>query len=1282
MATTCYDTGLLNYSGTSQLQRALQALLAGYAKVDERTTAQLILFTKKYAAYLNYFDDNNQVADDWQAFMSHDVSVTIAAIADWNAKAFTPFIAHANDEVRDAASDEEAKKHFKTLFDFVFTLAFLLEASLKRLPDDVSYKTFLSVAYESSLKLPLSSLYYYYNQFKNASLPLIDETSTYIDPYLPVSPVILSQSFSFDIGSFTAPAISLGGVSAKDDISHILTHNLFTGPLQLFKNGVINIVSKTPAYLEATLNNYPAHEPHYALYLAFLRLFRFAQEHINNFTQNHLDYYYKDVLQLTNRNAEPGFVHLLFELQKSAQQHLIAKNTPFKAGKDASGKEIFYAVTNDVVLQKATVQSLQSLYLDKNVAGTLYASPVANSDDGKGAKLTSADKSWFAFGNPDKIATAEIGFAIASNVLFLNEGTRVVTLTFNSATKTNISASRLLKMFTIRLTGKKDWHTVLSYEVTTLLASSFSLKFTLNGDVPPIIPYSEKIHKAKFDTSLPVVQAILNNYDDYQAMKDLDITTIDISVSATVKNLSLHSKDGKIDPAKPFKPFGDYPDEKASFIIGSEEIFQKKLTALSVKIDWQPADTALASAVVNKQKSFSDRVAGFDTELSKEIAFSESKAKTERKRKANNAFGRSITVEEAKAEKSGNAKATTSESKSNPSARSVKDVSFAANSMAITEMNAEINAKLDAPVQLLALSAGKWLDAPLASSTDITSNGSISAETSKLISVPVTESAFDGNDDYVVDSISGFVKLSLTTANYSLATYLSNLQSSMEASSVTVTYDGDKVKSYNMPAPKLALPAPQLMANAVSVDYTATATIDCTTDTETAFESSNSYFYHTEPFGLRKMHPFITDDAITFLPVFNLDNGQPKQTGGELWIGLKDAFPAATLTILLQVSDGSSNPLKNITSTEWFYLTANNWLPFDSAAVSDETNNLSRSGIVTITLPDLPLTGNTRADATLTWIKLVVGHDTDAVCKLIAVTANAAKAVFVQDLSKGIEYNNTLAAGIISKPATPIAEIKKTEQLYASFGGRLHESNDRFYIRVSERLRHKHRAVTQWDYERLVLDYYPQIHKTKCINHTGFIENKNTGTFKYSELLPGHVMVVTIPDLKNNSFANLLRPYTSVGLLEEIRQYLSKLISPFVKLHVTNPQFEEVQFDFGVTFLPGYDISFYTNLLNNEIEQFLTPWAYESGRDIEFGGKIEKSVVLNFVEERPYVDFLTCFQMNHFIRNESGAIITSFYNIEEAVASTARSILVSYAEDNDSGTPVKHIINSPANCNC
>ncbi len=132
-------------------------------------------------------------------------------------------------------------------------------------------------------------------------------------------------------------------------------------------------------------------------------------------------------------------------------------------------------------------------------------------------------------------------------------------------------------------------------------------------------------------------------------------------------------------------------------------------------------------------------------------------------------------------------------------------------------------------------------------------------------------------------------------------------------------------------------------------------------------------------------------------------------------------------------------------------------------------------------------------------------------------------------------------------------------------------------MRVSERLRHKHRAVTVSDYERLVLENYPQIHKVKCISHTGIITGKNNNK-KYSETLPGNVTMVTMPDLINNTAANPLRPYTSIGLLTEMQTYLQNLNTPFVvsnlnnqqlnRLHVTNPQFEEVQFDFAVTFLP------------------------------------------------------------------------------------------------------------------
>ncbi len=1274
MANTCYDTDLLQYSGTSQSQRALRALLAQYANVDERTTAQLILFAKKYGAYLNYFDETNQPVGDWQAFMSGDVSVTIAAIADWKAKDLTPFVSNVNDEVHNAANSEEAKKYFKTIFDLVFTLASQLDAALQHLPADVRYTDFLSVAITSNLALPLALLYNYYTTFRDALLSLIDSSSNYIDPLMPVSPVVFSGDFNpaslskaWAVSSLTVPQITLQSADVKGDIGHVLTHNLFTGPLQLFINGIINIVSKTPAYLDETLNDYPSHQPHYALYLAFLRLFRFAQDHLNSFTQNHLDFYYKEVLQLTNRNAEPGFVHLLFELQKNTEQYLLKKNTAFKAGKDAAGKDIFYNVVNDVVLQKTTVQKLQSLYLDKSANGALYASSVANSDDGNGANLTSADNSWSAFKNAGKKTGTSLGFAIASNLLFLNEGKRVITFRFECDSLSAITENDLQSLFTIRFTAKKDWYTATSY-TAKIFGNAMEITVALQGDAPPIIPYSQKIHKGNYNTLLPMAEVTLNSYASYQKIKGIVINNLILTVSATVKNLSLQNKDGSISAAKPFKPFGDFPSAGDDFIIGSKEIFQKPLTALQINFDWKAVDTSLAQAAADNANYIISNVLNLNEETSLLNAVSSA--------------GNSATVQ---------ADATSSFKPIMSAESMMTAASSSVESISQTSMNELVNQKANsglflsvfaatAPANLLALYAGEWSSSPLKSnvnllSTPVAVSGSLSSN------IEITDIDFTDNTDYNVKSTAGFVKLQLATSDYSFATYLHNTQAALEQTKVTVNSDKGVVTSYTVDPPKLGLPAPQLIANSVSVNYTAQTNIDFTDNSATSFSNSSAFYYHNEPFGSREMHPSLTKDAMTLLPVFNLDNDTSGDDSGELWIGLQDAFPQETLTLLFQVLDGSSNPLKSMINLRWYYLFNNNWLLFDKGSVVDETNNLTRSGIVTVSLPNDAVVGNTRADASLAWIKLVADKDTDAVCKLIAVRTNAAKAVFAQDLTTEMEYTTALPASTITKPVAAIATLKKTEQPYASFGGRLHETDDRFYIRVSERLRHKHRAVTSLDYERLILDYFPQIHKAKAINHTGFIISQNTNTNKYSEVLPGYVMVVTVPDLNNLPAANLLRPYTSIGLIEEIQQYLDSLTSSFVKLQVSNPQFEEVQFDFGVTFLPNYDVDFYKKQLNDEIEQFLTPWANGSGKDIEFGGKIEKSVVLNFVEERPYVDFVTNFQMNQFIRDEEGTITDAKTNIEEAIASTARSILVSYNNTDANGVITRHLIQSPANCN-
>jgi len=856
MANNCLDKNLLLYSGTSQAQRILQALSGKYVQVDERSAADLILFTKKYSAYLNYFDLTNAIAGDWQNIMSKDVAVTIASVADWRIKDFTSFTEYLSDKIKDATTDADAKKYFKIFFDFVFSLATGLDAAYKKLPFDVSYAQFLSVSVASKLAVPLNALVQYYNAFKIASPSLIDETSVFTDPQTPVDEIIFSQDFI--IGnlspqwqiSITVPAITLTGV-VRDDINHIITHNLFTGALQSFLDAVINIINLTPGYLEETLKNYPSHEPHYALYLAFLRLFRFAQEHLNQYTQRHLDFYYKDVLRLTNNNAEPDFVHLVFELQKNIEQHLLSEGTAFKAGKDANNNDVFYSLTDDIVLQKATVQALKSLFLDKSVSpATLFASPVANSEDGNGGKLLSTDNSWFPFGNPSnnprKISQASIGFAIASNILYLNEGERKVTITFQCNSLAGISTTDLSEIFAIQFTGKKNWYTAESY-TPSISDNSFSLTTTLPGDAPPIIPYSPKIHGGNFTQLLPIMQVLLNNYKSYQKIKLLNIKNISVEVNATVKNLSLQSDDGKINPAKPFKPFGEFPESGSSFIIGSKEIFQKPLTELVIDLNWQ--SVPFTKTTVNLSALAQEKW----TSISSNV----------------NLFASTITIKES------------------------TGLFFQQASQLLFEQLSPIFSQEELGILI------PQIEIYFPDTSPVTVSG--------LNNIPQSETDFTANEDYSIDSIDGFIKLSLNGSDYSLNEYIKQLPKP----SVKVNYDPDdssKITSFTSTTPAVSPPAPPV-ATSVTLSYTAKETISFNETSQNTFNNRTHFYYHIEPFGFREIHPFITDDAISFLPLFDLDDSIAKDNGGELWIGLNNALPDKTFSILFQVSDGSANPL-------------------------------------------------------------------------------------------------------------------------------------------------------------------------------------------------------------------------------------------------------------------------------------------------------------------------------------------------------------------------------------
>jgi hypothetical protein len=249
-----------------------------------------------------------------------------------------------------------------------------------------------------------------------------------------------------------------------------------------------------------------------------------------------------------------------------------------------------------------------------------------------------------------------------------------------------------------------------------------------------------------------------------------------------------------------------------------------------------------------------------------------------------------------------------------------------------------------------------------------------------------------------------------------------------------------------------------------------------------------------------------------------------------------------------------------------------------------------------------------------------------------------------------------LIAGTIAKLDQPLPEIKGASQPFASSGGKLPELGNEYYLRVSERLHHKGRAINMWDYERIVLENFPSIYKVKCVNHNDYNCKSN------AELKPGSVCVVVISNLKNQTQVDTLKPSTSIGTRDAIKTFLQKRCSRFVRMEVVNPTYEEIQVDFKVKFGTAFDADkgYYRNLLENDIRNFLAPWAFDLGADIIFGGKIHASYIINFIEEREYVDYITDFAMYRVERNPDNSIVSPRLGpYEEIAAQTSRSVLVS-----------------------
>lgn len=412
-------------------------------------------------------------------------------------------------------------------------------------------------------------------------------------------------------------------------------------------------------------------------------------------------------------------------------------------------------------------------------------------------------------------------------------------------------------------------------------------------------------------------------------------------------------------------------------------------------------------------------------------------------------------------------------------------------------------------------------------------------------------------------------------------------------------------------------------------------------------------FWHVEPSGWQRQP--LEAEAPQLLPQY-VDEGY-------VYLGLAEAEAGSTVSLLFQFAEGSGNNWLDMDDAQlrWSYLDGQDWRALPPANVVFEgTMGMLQSGIVTIGLPQDIAPSPLRMGDGLHWLRLSLDRHVAGLPSVIGVHAQAVHATWDGEPALATHLEKPLLGGRNLRMNPQPQGLKAATMPYSSFGGRAAEGEAAYYTRVSERLRHKQRAITIWDYERLVLEAFPEIYKVKCIPHSS----------RDAEFVAGSVAVIVVPQLRNVNAVDPLRPAVGQGRLRAIQRYLSRFNpSLFVEVLVENPSYEAILVECKVGFHPGYDAGYYGQLLNERLKRFLAPWAFEEGQDIVFGGTIHKSAIIKFIEDQYYVDFVVDFVTYQNTNDSAFAginwmeiecnFIVSAPDVQVMQASSERSVLIS-----------------------
>ncbi|HEU4719678.1 MAG TPA: hypothetical protein VFU15_17660, partial [Bacteroidia bacterium] len=595
-----------------------QALVPSPTLVDGRTERDFLAFIADYASLINFYDNTNNVSGNWVPFVMKDPVILLAAISKTDdRKMYSLFTRSCNllkkalvkeqQELNTSPGQEhqELPAKQKTRLEIPDRFNDLFERLTKVFMRIERWTYYMHIGTEGydlkkyvkrETKETFSVLFW--------ALLTLQETLSNTSAIEGIAPV---DYFPFEKWDEKTWKENRGKVPYWETLDLPEDFGMTKGTEQekhalevLCLDALVKAAAKIFSFVRTIVHHsHTAYRkmagetgryPDTVLLRAFVHLLAVEQEQLNGISGRHLEFYYKSILKQSALPATPDSVFICATTAKNSV-YVLPSGTVFNGGTDANSNPVLFASEEVTVLNPASVTAAHTLSHWSDTSGTYFILEDISAPSTLKTDTSGATAAWNTFGGSYN-RTPSLGFALASPLLYLAEGTRsiVITLTFQGTVTLPMLADAEFSLST-----QKAWLELSTGQYTTGITQPagsgqtvFTLTITLNPAQPAIETFAA--NPEGFSAEWPMLMISFNSFSQLAQPPVLQSAGINVSVSG-LSTFSLYNDSSLLSTKAPYQPFGPIPEANGNFIIGNSEMFSKPLTDFSFTISWDNIPT-------------------------------------------------------------------------------------------------------------------------------------------------------------------------------------------------------------------------------------------------------------------------------------------------------------------------------------------------------------------------------------------------------------------------------------------------------------------------------------------------------------------------------------------------------------------------------------------------------------------------------------------------------------------------------------------------------------------